>query len=339
MNHNDYFTLASDTLPTPQIQSNAVCAGTASLMTITNPVGGATYNWYTSATGGTSVATGTSYSTIISANTTFYVEMTSPLGCLQTPRTPVLAMVANPVTLKTNDDTRICSGRSLIINTVSNATTFSWAPATGLSNPNIANPVASPAVTTQYILTATANGCTAKDTLLITVDPSPQVSAGPDLTTISGSAVTLLGSANTPGILWTPNLYLNNNTLLNPVATPVSSTVYRITATGSNGCTGTDSMLVTVLDQCIKPLNAFTPNNDGFNDTWFITNGNCLKKAIVAVYNRYGSKVFESQDYKNDWSGTYKNKPLPDGTYYYVIEYELLNSNRVFKKGNVTILR
>ena len=57
------------------------------------------------------------------------------------------------------------------------------------------------------------------------------------------------------------------------------------------------------------------------------------------MYNRYGSKVFESQDYKNDWDGTYKNKPLPDGTYYYVIDYELLNNDRVFKKGNVTILR
>jgi gliding motility-associated-like protein len=339
MNHNDYFTLASDTIPTPQIQANAVCAGTASVMTIINAVSGATYRWYTTATGGTSVATGTSYSTVISANTTFFVEMTSPFGCLQTPRTPVLATIVNPVTLKTNDDTRICSGRSLIINTVSNATIFSWTPATGLSNTNIANPVASPVITTQYIITASANGCTAKDTLLITVDPSPQVSAGPDLTTISGTAVTLQGLANTPTILWTPNLYLSNNTVLNPVSTPVSSIVYRLTATGSNGCTATDSMLVNVLDQCIKPLNAFTPNNDGFNDTWFITNGNCIKKAIVAVYNRYGSKVYESQDYKNDWEGTYKNKPLPDGTYYYVIDYELLNSNRVYKKGNVTILR
>jgi gliding motility-associated-like protein len=339
MNHNDYFTLASDTIATPQIQANAVCAGTTSVMTITNPLSGATYNWYTTATGGTSVATGTSYSRVISANTTFYVEMTSPFGCLQTPRTPVLAAIINPVTLKTNDDTRICSGRTLNINTVSNATSFSWSPVTGLSNPNIANPVASPAVTTQYILTATANGCTAKDTLLITVDLSPQVSAGPDQTLISGGSVTLQGSANTPGIVWTPNLYLNNNIILNPVAKPVSSIVYILTATASNGCSATDSVLVTVIDQCIKPLNAFTPNNDGFNDTWFITNGNCIKKAIVAVYNRYGSKVFESQDYRNDWNGTYKNKPLPDGTYYYVIDYELLNNTHVPRTGNVSILR
>ncbi|HEX2684486.1 MAG TPA: gliding motility-associated C-terminal domain-containing protein, partial [Ferruginibacter sp.] len=81
------------------------------------------------------------------------------------------------------------------------------------------------------------------------------------------------------------------------------------------------------------------PNKDGFNDTWYITNGNCLKRASVQVYNRYGGKVFESSDYKNDWDGTYKGKPVPDGTYYYVIDYELLNNSRVMKKGNVTILR
>ena len=59
----------------------------------------------------------------------------------------------------------------------------------------------------------------------------------------------------------------------------------------------------------------------------------------MQVYNRYGGKVFESQDYKNNWDGTYKGKPVPDGTYYYVIDYELVNNTNIFKKGSVTILR
>ena len=84
---------------------------------------------------------------------------------------------------------------------------------------------------------------------------------------------------------------------------------------------------------------AFTPNGDGINDLWLITNGNCLISAVAQVFNRYGAKVFESKDYKNNWNGTWDGKPLADGTYYYVISYKLVNGKTVFEKGNVTILR
>lgn len=86
-------------------------------------------------------------------------------------------------------------------------------------------------------------------------------------------------------------------------------------------------------------MEAFTPNGDGINDRWLITNGNCLKYATAQVFNRYGAKVFESNDYKNTWDGTYKGNLLPDGTYYYVISFELINSKKVSLKGSVTILR
>ncbi|MBK7306599.1 MAG: gliding motility-associated C-terminal domain-containing protein [Chitinophagaceae bacterium] len=169
--------------------------------------------------------------------------------------------------------------------------------------------------------------------------PAVTVSAGPGLSVFGGSSVTLQGSGSAGTYLWTPATGLSATNILNPVATPAVTTTYTLRITNQQGCSNTSNVTIDVLPYCVKPLNAFTPNNDGFNDTWFITNGNCLKKAMVAVYNRYGSKVFESGDYKNDWNGTYKNKPLPDATYYYVIDYELLNDTHVFKKGNVTILR
>lgn len=416
LNHNDYFTWATDAVPVPQFQTSPVCPGTSSTITITNPVAGATYNWFNAPTGGSSLTTGTSYTTVLPATTTFYVEMTSPLNCLITPRTPVTATVANTTTVRTNNDTTICAGQSVFINTLSNGTSFSWTPATGLSNPNVANPVATPLATTQYIVTATLNGCTAKDTLNITVLPLPQVNAGPDLslcrgrsltinttsngtgfswtpatglsntgianpvasplattqyivtatlnsctakdtitinvvalpvvdagpdlTSIFGSAVTLQGSANASPVVWTPNQGLNNTTILNPVATPAVTTRYYLTATNSSGCTNVDSMLLTVIPYCVKPANAFTPNGDGINDLWIVTSSlSCIKRIDAAVYNRYGSKVFESRDYRNTWNGTYNGKPLPDGTYYYVIFYYLVDGTVVRQKGDVTILR
>jgi gliding motility-associated-like protein len=340
LNNNDYFTFATDSVPGPQFQSPAVCPGSTSTTTITNVVAGATYNWYAAATGGTVIATGTSFSTTLANTTTFYVETITPFNCTITPRTPVVANVANILNVKTNNDTAICSGKTVTINTVSNGTGFSWIPATGLSNPGIANPIASPTISTQYILTATLSGCTAKDTLNITVNALPQVNAGPDLNSLFGSPVTLQGSANTNNILWTPNINLSNNIILNPVATPPATTQYILTGTNSSGCSKNDTMVVNIISPCIKPLNAFTPNGDGINDFWVVTTGlACINKIEAAVFNRYGSRVYESKDYRNTWDGRYKGKPLPDATYYYILSYYLINGNVVVNKGDVTILR
>jgi gliding motility-associated-like protein len=86
--------------------------------------------------------------------------------------------------------------------------------------------------------------------------------------------------------------------------------------------------------------NAFTPNGDGINDRWSIYRQyDCLSKVRLTVFNRYGAKVFESVDYRNDWDGTYKGKPVPDGTYYAVIDFSLISGKKVTTKTDLTIIR
>ncbi len=247
--------------------------------------------------------------------------------------------VQTTITLNAHVDTSLCSGSSFYANTTSNATTFSWSPITGVSNPTIANPILSPTATTTYTLTASTGNCTNAKTFKVTVLPGVIVNAGPGSNIFEGSSYQLQGSGTAGTYLWTPALALSATNILNPVAKPLVTTTYTLKITNAQSCTNTSNVTIQVIPYCVKPLNAFTPNNDGFNDNWFITNGNCLIKASVQVYNRYGSKVFESEDYKNDWGGTFKGKALPDGTYYYVIKYDLINSTSVLKKGNVTIMR
>ena len=92
--------------------------------------------------------------------------------------------------------------------------------------------------------------------------------------------------------------------------------------------------------KCIFIKNAFSPNGDGINDRWQIYNTReCVTKITVNVFNRNGSKVYQVDDYFNDWDGTYKGKPLPDGTYYAVIDFVLVSGKRVTTKADVTILR
>jgi len=243
------------------------------------------------------------------------------------------------VTLTLHADTTICSGGSFNANTISNGTSFTWTPAAGLSNAAIANPVVSPTSTTLYSLTARLGNCTITKSFRVTVLPGVSANAGPGASLFEGESYQLQGSGSAGTYLWTPSTGLSATNILNPVAKPQVTTTYVLRVTNAQGCTATSNVTITIIPFCVDPRNAFTPNNDGYNDKWLITTGNCLLKAVVKVFNRYGSPVYESENYQNDWDGTYKGKPLPDGTYYYVIRYTLINQRQVERKGNVTILR
>jgi gliding motility-associated-like protein len=65
--------------------------------------------------------------------------------------------------------------------------------------------------------------------------------------------------------------------------------------------------------------NTFTPNGDGINDTWVIKSLENYPNCTVAIYNRYGEKLYSSIGYPIPWDGTYKGTNLPVGTYYYII--------------------
>jgi len=82
--------------------------------------------------------------------------------------------------------------------------------------------------------------------------------------------------------------------------------------------------------------NSFTPNGDGRNDYWKISNIESYPAAVVQVFNRNGQKLFESKGYSTPFNGIYNGKALPVGTYYYIIN---LNKNCNLLSGSLTILR
>jgi gliding motility-associated-like protein len=181
-------------------------------------------------------------------------------------------------------------------------------------------------------------------TITVPVRPAPSVSAGPDKTIVEGDDVMLQGSSSgTPAtIVWAPaGTVISGGNTLGPVVKPQTTTTYTMTVTDANGCISADNAVVTVLPYCLKVMNAFTPNGDGTNDRWIVTNngGLCVTNVYVTVFNRYGGEVYVNPNYQNNWDGTYKGNPVPDGTYYYVINYTLFNGRRVTVKGDVTILR
>lgn len=246
--------------------------------------------------------------------------------------------------LTTNNDTIVCSGAPVQMSASTNGTgaTYAWSPAGGLSATNIGNPIATVISNSAYTVTASLNGCIRNKTVNIGIKPNPVINAGPDKTIVEGDEVTLFGTGilNPVSVAWTPTAsILNGVNSYTAVVKPNVTTTYTLTVKNSDNCTSTDNTVVTVQPYCIKVMNAFTPNGDGINDKWLVTNGGCTTQIKVAVYNRYGSVIYKNDNYTNDWDGTYNGKPVADGTYYFSATYQTISGRTVTVTGDVTILR
>jgi gliding motility-associated-like protein len=264
-------------------------------------------------------------------------------GCLKAV-TQVVAL-NNNMQLSVRNDTTICLGSSVTLTTTSNAADFSWI-GSSLSANNVASPVATPTAvgSNNYYLTATLGRCIKKDTVVVTTQSQIQVNAGRDTSILYGQSIQLNGTATGASeYLWTstPNdPSISSTNAPNPTVTPTRTTTYTLTATNSSGCKATASVTVTIIPVCVKVRNAFSPNGDGINDKWKVYEQyDCLTNISLIVFNRYGSKIFESKNYQNDWDGNYKGKPVPDGTYYSVIEFTLINGQKQTVRTDLTIIR
>ena len=123
----------------------------------------------------------------------------------------------------------------------------------------------------------------------------------------------------------------------NPVYKVMAGGTYSVTVTDSSGCMTSDTVEIKE-NYCLTiPIpNAFTPNGDGINDTWNIPQLQYFPACTVTIFSRWGQLVFSSVGYPKAWDGTDHGKPLPAGTYYYIIN--LQNSTNPLS-GFVALLR
>ncbi|NCC87637.1 MAG: T9SS type B sorting domain-containing protein [Clostridia bacterium] len=97
---------------------------------------------------------------------------------------------------------------------------------------------------------------------------------------------------------------------------------YHVSVVDANLCEvdlGVVNLIDDPLVDCIRIPNAFSPNGDGVNDTWIIDNLDLFDDVHVQLFNRWGQKLAQSRDFDFEWDGIYNGKPLPTGTYLYVI--------------------
>lgn len=159
----------------------------------------------------------------------------------------------NTVTLEAGSDQTICEGKTVTLQTVSNANSFVWSPAATLNNSAIQSPVANPVTTTKYYITATTGICNRFDSVTVFVNPAPTANAGPDASICFGRNAQLSGSGGV-SYFWSPAAALNNNRLQNPTTINLPGNMtYSLHVIDANGCNSLqkDEVVITVTRQAI----------------------------------------------------------------------------------------
>ncbi|MFT3751196.1 MAG: gliding motility-associated C-terminal domain-containing protein [Agriterribacter sp.] len=162
-------------------------------------------------------------------------------------RDSVIINIEEPV-IATNADTTVCEGISVQLTAQGNFVSYEWTPSAGLSGGAIANPLATPQITTKYKVTGTSKyGCKASDSLNITIIPKPLMQAGNDTILCGAGSVQLTVSGNASKYSWSPAAGLSDSTIANPMANLVSgSSRYIVTGESLQGCNAYDTVNIRV---------------------------------------------------------------------------------------------
>lgn len=178
--------------------------------------------------------------------------------------------------------------------------------------------------------------CFVRDVYIGFMYNQPQVLTGND-TAVSRGRYVPLRATGAKTYSWTPVTGLSNPNIPNPVARPMETTEYTVTGVDSNGCHDFDRIRIEVSEPTqVKIPNIITPNGDRKNDTWDLSEIPLFETCSIRVFDNRGRVVFSSDNYANDWAGTFAGAPLPEGVYLYHISCP--NDNEPFK-GYLQIIR
>jgi gliding motility-associated-like protein len=344
-------------IPTVNAGADTTICDTSTLQLLATGSASTTYNWLAPTPPASLTCLNCNNPVASSPASTFFVlNGTSPQGCAA--KDTIYITVNTPVTINATGTDSVCLGQSAVLN-ATGAALYTWTPAQGLNNPNIANPIAtpdasqignSPSAIITYSVTGFDNKKCYSDTksIDITAFNYPVIGMTPNATINVGGSYQINSTATTNivSLAWVPSNTLSCSNCLTPLATPTKTTKYVLTATNDGGCATSDSIRIQVICDGTNFFvpNTFSPNGDGVNDR-FVVNGVGINVIpSITIYNRWGQIVFQKSNFapnvpSEGWDGTFNGQPAPPDVYIYTIQILCNNATLIPYHGNVTLIR
>lgn len=327
----------------PTVRASAdslICAGGAAHLFAT-PSATTTYSWSPATALNSSIVQAPVASPVVT--TSYYVQVTDSNNCKGND-TVVISVIPKPIFAITPPRHEICRGDSLLL-TASGGTSYQWF-ASGVDNGDTTTAInVFPITTTVYTAIITSSACNIQDTETAKVTVSQpfalSVTKSNDVDCIIGRA-TLQASGGGLQYTWAPDPSLNTTRGASPVATPIETTTYYVTASNGTACVEQDSIQVKIVTANVTNgyymATAFTPNGDGHNDCFRVKDWGGIKSLRLYVYNRWGQVVFATTSPDGCWDGTLNGRPQPSGTYVFQVWANTVCGD-VYRKGTLVLIR
>jgi gliding motility-associated-like protein len=255
----------------------------------------------------------------------YAVTVTDQFGCTSSDNITVSVNAVTALDFMT-EDTIGCAGQDMLLDAGDQWQEFVW---------NTGSPDQYLLVNANgtYEVTVTdSSGCRFSDTTLVTFATPPSFELGPNQNICPDETITL-----DPGAGFTNYIWSNGST--NQTLDVTGPGVYSVSATFMI-CTLQDD--IQIGDDCPGQLfipNVFSPNGDGLNDNFKIDHVNC-EYLDITIYDRWGKFLYQTGDKNFLWDGKFNGNPLPEGVYYFHVEYKLNANETIFDtKGTITLLR
>ena len=233
----------------------------------------------------------------------------------------------NPLpSINLGNDTTICQGATLTLNATTSNATYLW-------QDNSSNPSFTVTHPGTFWVKITVNSCSTSDTINVNYNPLPSINLGNDTTICQGARLTLNATTSNAIYLWQDNSS-------NPSFTVTQLGTYWVKIT-VNYCSKTDSINIESkdCDIILEIPNVFTPNSDGINEYFHPKEVNGIKQATLIIYNRWGRKLFETNNIFTGWDGKYNGKVCSDGTYFWIIEFTSISNQSKTLNGSLTLIK
>lgn len=306
-------------IPTITTTNSPVSNCGPSVVTLTATPSSGTINWYADATSTTKLLTGTTYVTpFLNASTTFYAEAVNA-DCTNGTRVPVEVTIY-PLPAVTDEEKVICQSNPVTLDAGLSGMSYLWS--TGATTSTIqVNDIGNFYVD---ITSPAPENCTSRKKFTVIRQIVPEIKA----VTVKETTVTIEVTNTAPYFEYSlDNISYQSSNVFTNAPAGIQTAYVR----DPSFCNSDQEQFIV-----IAPPKFFTPNNDGFNDIWYVKDFEVYPKATISIFDQYGKLVSQLSPNNVSWDGTLNKNPLPSTDYWYVLK---LDDSGIEKRGHFSLKR